>query len=87
MHGNDQGENIVVEIKDNGIGFASEEQSLLFTPFRRLQPLTHIEGLGIGLALAKKLVELHGGSISGSSDGRDKGSCFSVSLPLNKTIE
>ncbi|HWT36706.1 MAG TPA: response regulator, partial [Paraburkholderia sp.] len=66
------------------IGFSAEEQSLLFTLFGRLQPQTQGDGLGIGLALAKKLVELHGGAISASSDGRNKGSCFTVSLPVDE---
>src|SRR5262249_5273641 len=63
-------------------GFSSEEQPLLFTLFGRLQPHTQGDGLGIGLALARKLVELHGGSISAASDGRNKGSCFTVTLPV-----
>jgi signal transduction histidine kinase len=74
-------------VKDSGIGFSSDEQSLLFTLFGRLQPHTQGDGLGIGLALAKKLVELHGGSISATSDGRDKGSCFTVSLPVLEAID
>jgi signal transduction histidine kinase len=74
-------------VKDSGIGFSADEQSLLFTLFGRLQPQTQGEGLGIGLALAKKLVELHGGSICASSEGKDKGSCFTVSLPVLEAIE
>lgn len=76
-----------VEVRDNGIGFSAEDHSMLFTPFGRLQPHTYGEGLGIGLALAKKLVELHGGSISASSDGQNRGSCFAVSLPVVEAIE
>jgi CheY-like chemotaxis protein/two-component sensor histidine kinase len=73
-----------IRISDTGAGFSPEEQSLLFVPFSRLQPATYRDGLGVGLALAKKLVELHGGSICANSDGRDKGSCFTVSLPVHE---
>jgi signal transduction histidine kinase/CheY-like chemotaxis protein len=76
-----------IRVKDSGIGFSADEQSLLFTLFGRLQPQTPGDGLGIGLALAKKLVELHGGSICASSDGKDKGSCFTVSLPVLEAID
>ncbi|MDR5744603.1 MEDS domain-containing protein [Caballeronia sp. LZ029] len=75
---------VEIGISDTGVGFSPEEQSLLFVPFSRLQPAAHGDGLGVGLALAKKLVELHGGSISANSDGRDKGSCFTVSLPVQE---
>ncbi|MEM5339583.1 hybrid sensor histidine kinase/response regulator [Paraburkholderia azotifigens] len=79
-----QNDRATIRVKDSGIGFSTDEQSLLFTLFGRLQPQTQGDGLGIGLALAKKLVELHGGTISASSDGRDKGSCFAVSLPVDE---
>ncbi|CAG9195059.1 Histidine kinase [Paraburkholderia sabiae] len=82
-----QNDRATVRVKDSGIGFTAEEQSLLFTLFGRLQPQTQGDGLGIGLALAKKLVELHGGTISAASDGRNKGSCFSVSLPVDEASD
>lgn len=69
-----------IAIQDTGIGFSAEEQASLFTLFGRLQPQSESDGLGIGLALAKKLVELHEGTISARSDGKNKGSCFTVTL-------
>jgi signal transduction histidine kinase/CheY-like chemotaxis protein len=81
------GDSVSIHVTDSGIGFSADEQALLFTLFGRLQPQSHSDGLGIGLALAKKLVELHGGSISARSEGRDKGSCFTVSLPAYETVQ
>lgn len=82
IHVQRAGERAVVSVTDNGIGFTQDETSLLFTLFGRLQPERQTEGLGVGLALAKKLVELHGGTISATSEGKQRGSCFVVSLPL-----
>lgn len=76
-----------VSVEDTGVGFSAEDQSILFTPFGRLEPARYGEGLGIGLALAKKLIELHGGSISARSDGRNKGSRFTVSLPIDASSD
>ena len=83
---NVEGGQAVVRIKDDGIGISVEDQKRLFTLFRRLNPtITHGDGLGVGLSLARRLLELHGGEISVSSEGKDKGSCFSVTLPLIDT--
>ncbi|MEX3965313.1 ATP-binding protein [Paraburkholderia sp. EG286B] len=78
---------VVVTVTDNGMGFTPEESSLLFTLFGRLQPERHMDGLGVGLALSKKLVELHGGTISATSEGRNLGSRFVVSLPVDHAFE
>jgi two-component system KDP operon response regulator KdpE len=71
---------VVVEVKDSGRGISKEEQKWLFEPYRRPQKEPS-GGLGLGLALSKTLVELHGGRIwVKSSVGR--GSTFGFSLPL-----
>ncbi|WP_166676989.1 hybrid sensor histidine kinase/response regulator [Paraburkholderia caballeronis] len=74
----------VVRIADNGIGIAPEDHDRLFELFGRLQPTTaHAEsGLGIGLSLVRRLVELHRGVVDAYSEGTGKGSCFTVRLPL-----
>jgi CheY-like chemotaxis protein len=74
----------VISVRDTGIGIAAEHLPHLFTMFS--QVATALErsqgGLGIGLALVKGLVELHGGTITARSDGPGKGSEFTVNLPL-----
>jgi PAS domain S-box-containing protein len=75
---------LVLAVKDNGIGISPEMKPRLFKAFSQVQPaLERSEGgLGIGLALVHGLVTLHGGSIEAHSEGRLKGSEFIVHLPL-----
>jgi signal transduction histidine kinase len=77
---------LVIDIKDNGIGIARDQQDKLFKPYSRLHSdrQTH-PGLGLGLALAKQVVELHGGRIWVESD-TGKGSTFSFSLPRRPPV-
>jgi two-component system CheB/CheR fusion protein len=73
-----------VSLRDTGIGIAPEERERIFDLFYQApQPIDRPRGgLGIGLTLAQRLARLHGGEIEVSSDGRDRGSTFKVSLPL-----
>lgn len=75
---------VVVRIRDSGIGIASGELDNVFEMFTQIDhgPAWARGGLGIGLTLAKRLVELHGGSISAHSAGHGEGSEFVVRLPL-----
>jgi signal transduction histidine kinase len=74
----------VVTIKDEGIGIAAEMLSRVFDPFAQGPAAMHGAegGLGLGLTLVRRLVELHGGSVEAKSDGLDRGSEFVVRLPL-----
>lgn len=79
------GDVLAIEITDTGIGMSAEEINRIFQPFSQGDHASNghrFGGLGLGLAISQKLVELHGGQIHASSDGRDKGSVFIVSLPL-----
>jgi len=90
LHAESRGEQIVVSVRDTGIGIASDSQPRVFELFTRVQSNDGIKtsGLGIGLSLAKKLVELHLGTIEVRSDGPGLGSEFIVTLPaLAKTQE
>jgi PAS domain S-box-containing protein len=76
-------------IKDTGVGIKEEDFDLVFQEFKRIKSdfIASIEGTGLGLSLTKKLVELHGGNISFTSD-YGKGSTFTFSLPkINISIE
>jgi len=76
---------LCLEVSDTGIGIPKEKQSLLFRPFQQLDSsLTRRhEGTGLGLALTKRLAELHGGTISVDSQPH-QGSTFRVWLPLTE---
>lgn len=79
-----EGETAVVRIRDNGVGIAKEMLSRVFELFTRADPIGgNGAGLGIGLALVRRLVELHGGTVEATSDGLDRGSEFVVRLPLS----
>jgi PAS domain S-box-containing protein len=81
------GETITISVVDNGIGLPPDAISGVFAMFSQVaSSRDHSEGgLGIGLALAKGLVELHGGEIEARSAGIGHGSEFIVRLPLRKT--
>jgi signal transduction histidine kinase len=77
----EQDSGLVVAVKDNGIGIAREEQPRLFKPYSRISSDRQSQpGLGLGLALAKQVIELHGGRIWVESEA-GQGSTFSFSLP------
>lgn len=74
------GDRCVFHIRDNGIGFEPHQAERIFGVFKRLHPVGEYPGTGIGLAIARRIVESHGGRIwAESSPG--KGSTFSFSLP------
>ena len=78
------GQEVVVRISDTGIGIPPERLDEVFDLFVQID--TSLEraqgGLGIGLTLVRRLVQMHGGSIRASSEGKNRGSCFEVRLPL-----
>jgi signal transduction histidine kinase len=83
---NDRDKNLVnkycrIFIKDNGIGFDQKYSEEIFGMFRRLHNNGDYSGTGVGLALCKKIVELHHGFISARSK-INEGSTFIVSFPL-----
>ena len=79
-----QGTSAVVSVTDNGIGIPSADLSHVFELFSqvRLHQGRAEGGLGIGLSIVRKLVEMHQGTVSAFSEGSGKGSTFTVSLPL-----
>ncbi|CAN7264477.1 ATP-binding protein [Pseudoduganella sp. LjRoot289] len=79
-----EGGDAVIEVRDNGIGIPPEQLDNIFSMFSQLTPAMERApgGLGIGLALTRGLVELHGGRASAHSEGPGHGSQFTVRLPL-----
>ena len=73
-----------IAVADTGIGIRAEDLSRLFQTFTQLEsPMVKSHGgTGIGLALTKKLIELHGGTITATSPGAGHGSTFTVRLPF-----
>lgn len=78
-----QGGNVIISIADTGTGIAAEHLELIFERFYRTDSARARDegGAGIGLAIAKALVEAHGGTISANSPGEGAGAVFSVVLP------
>ena len=74
--------NIIITVADNGVGIPKERQEEIFNIFTQLKKDDmHSSGLGIGLSLVKKLIDMHGGTISVKSDGEGSGAKFIVTLP------
>ena len=72
---------IQIDVTDHGLGIPPETLPRLFQPFERGRVARpHFEGLGLGLAIARSLVDLHGGTLTAASDGTGLGSTFSVVL-------
>jgi PAS domain S-box-containing protein len=75
------GRNATISFKDNGIGFDMKHRDKVFEVFRRLHEIGKYEGAGMGLAIAKRIVELHHGSIDVEA-APNAGCTFHVTLPL-----
>jgi CheY-like chemotaxis protein/anti-sigma regulatory factor (Ser/Thr protein kinase) len=73
----------VIRVKDSGMGIAEDQLPHLFEMFMQVNPPGKSQGgLGVGLTIAQRLVELHGGSIEAHSEGPGRGTEFVVRLPL-----
>ncbi|HEX8945611.1 MAG TPA: ATP-binding protein [Gemmatimonadaceae bacterium] len=72
-----------ITVADNGIGFRQEHEAKMFRMFERLNARTQYEGSGIGLAICRKIVERHGGTIAATSTA-GQGTTFSVTLPVTR---
>jgi CheY-like chemotaxis protein len=84
-----QNDFVLIEVSDNGAGIAADDIDRVFDLYvqvGRNLPMAQ-GGLGIGLALARQLVELHGGQLSVRSPGPDQGSTFTVQLPLSQGLK
>ena len=84
-----EGKQVAVEVCDTGIGIEPHSLSRIFEPFEQGEPGTtgKFGGLGLGLAISKALVQLHGGTITAHSPGQDQGATFTVRLPIHTAQE
>lgn len=84
-----KGEALWIRVSDNGIGIAPDNTSRIFDLFSQVQrvPDRVQEGLGIGLSLVRRLVELHGGSVAVSSAGEGMGSMFEIRLTVMEVAQ
>jgi signal transduction histidine kinase/CheY-like chemotaxis protein len=78
------GHRLDIDVEDSGIGIPSDKLNDIFEPFSQLDRSLEKTrgGLGIGLALARRLVGLHGGTVTAESNGPGEGSTFHVSMPV-----
>jgi signal transduction histidine kinase/CHASE1-domain containing sensor protein/CheY-like chemotaxis protein len=81
------GPNVEISVSDTGQGISSEFLPYVFDRFRQADSTTtrHHGGLGLGLAIARHLVEIHGGTIEASSKGEGCGATFTIKLPIIET--
>jgi signal transduction histidine kinase len=77
-----EGASVVVHVADTGSGIAPADLPLVFDRFYRVDKSRNRAGAGLGLAIAKRIVELHGGAITVDSRAGE-GSCFTFNLPLS----
>ena len=79
-----EGERVVISVRDTGTGIAPADLPYIFELFMqsKTQPTHAAGGLGIGLALVRELVQMHGGTVEARSEGPGKGSEFIVTLPV-----
>jgi PAS domain S-box-containing protein len=83
-----EADTVIITVRDTGIGIASAALPTLFEMFSQVdwRGERAAGGLGIGLALVKGLVEMHGGTVTASSPGAGQGSTFTVTLPLPEVV-
>jgi CheY-like chemotaxis protein len=85
------GDKLLTKISDSGIGMTDEELAGIFKAFSQGEHAAsnghRFGGLGLGLSISQKLSELHSGRIIAASEGRDKGSTFTVELPVAMAAE
>ncbi len=79
------GEAMEISVTDQGMGIPDNFKDKIFSRFQRAVPASEVSGLGLGLYIAKQIVEAHQGKISVASQ-LDKGSCFTVQIPKGEIV-
>lgn len=82
-----EGERAVIRVTDSGEGIDPQFLPHIFEPFRQVASKTKRSGLGLGLAIVSRLLDLHGGQITAESAGLGHGALFTVTLPLAQAAD
>jgi signal transduction histidine kinase len=85
IHVKEAKKSIQTRISDTGIGIKKEDLKRVFIPFANIQKPTYIKGTGLGLSVTKALIKAHRGRIKVQSDGEDKGTTITLTLPKHST--
>jgi len=88
LFGRRDGDEVVIRVRDGGIGIPADLLPRIFEPFLPVDRALERSrgGLGIGLSLVRKFVELHGGRVEAASEGPGRGSEFTIRLPLGPEL-
>ena len=78
-------DSVLIDVVDSGQGIGELDLPHVFGPFN-LQTQSNATGLGLGLYIARRIVELHGGNLSAASAGRGRGTTFTIRLPRNENL-
>jgi light-regulated signal transduction histidine kinase (bacteriophytochrome) len=81
----EHGDEVLIKVRDNGIGFDQQYSEKIFGIFERLHSRDEYPGTGIGLSICKKIAELHGGQITATSR-QNEYSLFELRLPVNQKV-
>lgn len=86
---NDESDGLIIEVRDTGIGISPEALERIFSPFEQGDPTVHrrFGGLGLGLSIARTLLEAHGATLEAVSDGAGKGATFSARFHVDDSPE
>lgn len=81
--------NVMIVVEDSGVGIEPEFLPFVFERFRQADATSarSYGGLGLGLSIVRNIVELHGGSVSAESEGKDHGATFTVTLPIRQAAQ
>jgi two-component system sensor histidine kinase KdpD len=80
LHARSDGKTVCIEVADEGPGLSAEDLEQVFEPFRRVLPDAGVPGVGLGLALVKRIVQMHGGRIE-ARPHQPQGTVFTICLP------
>jgi hypothetical protein len=84
VHVEDNVDQVITQVSDTGIGIRKDDLNQIFEPFSAIKKPTHIKGTGLGLTVAKGLIEAHGGQIWVESAGEGKGATFTFTIPKRR---